>query len=220
MVRGMDRRALLGLLSGAAGLALGAAAVAVGSAFLGAIAASCALLAGAMCLVVAGRLQDHAKDTASLRREILQLEDALLAEEAGLGVPDGARGDRICRLVQDGSGLEGLTLGQEGVLELEDLAVEALFVPVVVPQAGGDDEAHGARRQRTGGGHYAQQGRPECDRGGSQSQPGRAAKQPKQCSSVHPLDHRPSSARNQAENRLVSRPGAPRRGRRSPPSCG
>jgi len=80
MVRGMDRRALLGLLSGAAGLALGAAAVAVGSAFLGAIAASCALLAGAMCLVVAGRLQDHAKDTASLRREILQLEDALLAE--------------------------------------------------------------------------------------------------------------------------------------------
>jgi len=80
MVRGMDRRALLGLLSGAAGLALGATAVAVGSAFLGVVAAAFALIAGAMCLVVAGRLRDHAKDTESLRREILQLEDALLAE--------------------------------------------------------------------------------------------------------------------------------------------
>lgn len=80
MVRGMDRRALLGLLSGAAGLVLGAAAVAVGSALLGAVAAACALVAGAMCLVVASRLRDHHKDTESLRREILQLEDALLAE--------------------------------------------------------------------------------------------------------------------------------------------
>ena len=80
MVRGMDRRPLLGLLSGAAGLALGATAVAVGSALLGAIAASCALVAGVMCLVVAGRLRDHSKDTETLRREILQLEDALLAE--------------------------------------------------------------------------------------------------------------------------------------------
>jgi len=76
----MDRRALVGLLSGAAGLALGATAVAVGSALLGAIAASCALVAGVMCLVVAGRLRDHSKDTETLRREILQLEDALLAE--------------------------------------------------------------------------------------------------------------------------------------------
>jgi len=76
----MDRRALLGLLSGAAGLALGAAAVAVGSALLGAVAAACALAAGAMCLVVAGRLRDQHKDAEHLRREILQLEDALLAE--------------------------------------------------------------------------------------------------------------------------------------------
>src|SRR6266404_4576309 len=38
MVKVMDRRALLGLLSGAAGLALGAAAVAVGSAVLGVVA--------------------------------------------------------------------------------------------------------------------------------------------------------------------------------------
>src|SRR5579864_4104851 len=80
MVRGMDRRALLGLLSGAAGLALGAIAVSIGSALVGAVAAACALVAGAMCLVVAGRLRDHAKDTEGLRREILQLEDALLAE--------------------------------------------------------------------------------------------------------------------------------------------
>src|SRR5205807_8728083 len=80
MVRRMDRRALVGLLSGAAGLALGATAVAVGSALLGAIAASCALVAGVMCLVVAGRLRDHSKATETLRREILQLEDALLAE--------------------------------------------------------------------------------------------------------------------------------------------
>jgi len=80
MVRGMDRRALLGLLSGAAGLALGAAAVAMGSAFLGAVAAACALVAGAMCLVVATRLRDHDRDTAHLHRQILQLEDALLAE--------------------------------------------------------------------------------------------------------------------------------------------
>src|SRR5436309_4623550 len=80
MVRGMDRRALLGLLSGAAGLALGAAAVAVGSAWLGVVAASCALVAGAMCLVVAGRLRDHDRDKQHLHRQILQLEDALLAE--------------------------------------------------------------------------------------------------------------------------------------------
>src|SRR5947199_1578474 len=80
MVRGMDRRALLGLLSGAAGLALGAAAVAVGSALLGVVAASCALVAGVMCLVVASRLRDHDRDKESLHRQILQLEDALLAE--------------------------------------------------------------------------------------------------------------------------------------------
>jgi diguanylate cyclase (GGDEF)-like protein len=80
MVWGMDRRALLGLLCGAAGLALGAAAVAVGSALLGAVAAACALAAAAMCLVVANRLRDKDKDTESLHRQILQLEDALLAE--------------------------------------------------------------------------------------------------------------------------------------------
>src|SRR5436305_9234530 len=76
----MDRRALLGLLSGAAGLALGAAAVAVGSALLGAVAAACALVAGAMCLVIASRLSDQYKDAEHLRRQILQLEYALLAE--------------------------------------------------------------------------------------------------------------------------------------------
>ncbi|MBV9410757.1 MAG: hypothetical protein JO148_04125, partial [Acidimicrobiia bacterium] len=76
----MDRRALLGLLSGAAGLALGATAVAVGSGLLGALAAACALAAGAMCLVVATRLRDHDKNTEHLQRQILQLEDALLAE--------------------------------------------------------------------------------------------------------------------------------------------
>ena len=80
MVRGMDRRALLGLLSGAAGLALGATAVAVGSPLLGVVAAACALVAAAMCIVVAHRLGDHRRDTETLRREILQLEDALLAE--------------------------------------------------------------------------------------------------------------------------------------------
>ena len=80
MVRGMDRRALLGLLSGAAGLALGAAAVALGSPLLGVVAASCALVAGVMCLFVATRLREHHRHTEALRREILQLEDALLAE--------------------------------------------------------------------------------------------------------------------------------------------
>jgi diguanylate cyclase (GGDEF)-like protein len=80
MVKRMDRRALLGLLSGAAGLALGAAAVAVGSALLGVVAAACALVAGTMCLVVAGRLRDQDRDKQGLHRQILQLEDALLAE--------------------------------------------------------------------------------------------------------------------------------------------
>ncbi|TMK88755.1 MAG: GGDEF domain-containing protein [Actinobacteria bacterium] len=79
MVRRMDRRALVGLLSGAAGLALGATAVAVGSPLLGVVAAACALVAAAMCIVVAHRLGDHRRNTDSLRREILQLEDALLA---------------------------------------------------------------------------------------------------------------------------------------------
>jgi diguanylate cyclase (GGDEF)-like protein len=80
MVKEMDRRALLGLLSGAAGLALGATAVAVGSALLGAFAAACALAAGAMCGVIATRLRDHDRDKEHLHRQILQLEDALLAE--------------------------------------------------------------------------------------------------------------------------------------------
>lgn len=80
MVWGMDRRALLGLVSGAAGLAMGATAVAVGSAFLGVVAAACALAAGTMCLVIAGRLRNRDRDTATLHRQILQLEDALLAE--------------------------------------------------------------------------------------------------------------------------------------------
>ncbi len=76
----MDRRALLGLFSGAAGLALGATAVAVGSAVLGAVAAACALVAGAVCLVMAHTLREHDQHADTLRREILQLEDALLAE--------------------------------------------------------------------------------------------------------------------------------------------
>jgi diguanylate cyclase (GGDEF)-like protein len=80
MVKVMDRRALLGLLPGAAGLALGAAAVASGSAFLGVVAAACALAAGAGCMIVAGRLREHDSTAQRLRREILQLEDALLAE--------------------------------------------------------------------------------------------------------------------------------------------
>jgi diguanylate cyclase (GGDEF)-like protein len=76
----MDRRALLGLLPAAAGLVLGGAAVAVGSALLGVVAAACALAAAAACLTVAVRLGDHDKTTEQLRREILKLEDALLAE--------------------------------------------------------------------------------------------------------------------------------------------
>jgi diguanylate cyclase (GGDEF)-like protein len=80
MVWGMDRRALLGLFSGAAGLALGAAAVVFGSALLGVVAAACAVAAGAMCLVMANRLRDQDTDKEGLHRQILQLEDALLAE--------------------------------------------------------------------------------------------------------------------------------------------
>jgi diguanylate cyclase (GGDEF)-like protein len=76
----MDRRALVGLVSGATGLALGAAAVAFGSALLGVVAAACALAAAAACVIVAGRLHERDADANSLRREILQLEDALLAE--------------------------------------------------------------------------------------------------------------------------------------------
>jgi diguanylate cyclase (GGDEF)-like protein len=76
----MDRRALFGLLSGAAGLALGAAAVALGSALLGVGAAVCALVAAALCVVVASHLREHHHAAESLRREIVQLEDALLAE--------------------------------------------------------------------------------------------------------------------------------------------
>jgi diguanylate cyclase (GGDEF)-like protein len=76
----MDRRALVGLVSGAAGLALGAAAVAFGSALLGAVAAVCALGAAAACVIVASRLQERDTAADTLRREILQLEDALLAE--------------------------------------------------------------------------------------------------------------------------------------------
>ncbi|MBV9042853.1 MAG: GGDEF domain-containing protein [Acidimicrobiia bacterium] len=76
----MDRRALLGLLSGAAGVALGAAAVTVGSALLGALAAACAVAAAGMCLVVASRLRDKDKDAEQLQRQITQLEDALMAE--------------------------------------------------------------------------------------------------------------------------------------------
>jgi len=76
----MDRRALLGLLPAAAGLVLGGAAVAAGSALLGVVAAACALAAAAGCLTVAVRLSDHTTTNDQLRREILQLEDALLAE--------------------------------------------------------------------------------------------------------------------------------------------
>src|SRR5438270_2943591 len=80
MVRGMDRRALVGLFPGAAGLALGAAAVALGSALLGVVAAVWALPAAGLCVAVASRLRQHHGTAENLRREILQLEDALLAE--------------------------------------------------------------------------------------------------------------------------------------------
>ncbi|MBV8160352.1 MAG: GGDEF domain-containing protein [Acidimicrobiia bacterium] len=76
----MDRRALLGLLTGSAGLALGATAVAVGSAMVGALAAACAVAAAAACMVVSNRLRDQHKGSERMRREIIQLEDALLAE--------------------------------------------------------------------------------------------------------------------------------------------
>src|SRR5207302_155204 len=72
MVRGMDRRALVGLFSGAAGLALGAAAVALGSALLGVVAAVCALAAAGLCAVVASRLRQHHGTAESLRRDILR----------------------------------------------------------------------------------------------------------------------------------------------------
>jgi diguanylate cyclase (GGDEF)-like protein len=80
MVTGMDKRVVLGLGSGAAGLALGAAAVAFGSAFLGVVAAVCAVSAAVACVIVAARLHDRDAAAEGLRREILQLEDALLAE--------------------------------------------------------------------------------------------------------------------------------------------
>jgi diguanylate cyclase (GGDEF)-like protein len=76
----MDRRALLGIGSGAAGLALGASAVAFGSAVVGVIAAVFALAAAAACILVTSQLREQDTATESLRREIVQLEDALLAE--------------------------------------------------------------------------------------------------------------------------------------------
>src|SRR3954470_11762894 len=76
----MDRRGLGGLGSGAAGLALGASAVAFGSAVVGVIAAVFALAAAAACVLVASQLREKDTATESLRREITQLEDALLAE--------------------------------------------------------------------------------------------------------------------------------------------
>jgi diguanylate cyclase (GGDEF)-like protein len=44
------------------------------------VAAACALAAAAACVIVAGRLHERDAAANSLRREILQLEDALLAE--------------------------------------------------------------------------------------------------------------------------------------------
>jgi len=76
----MDRRALIGIGSGAAGLALGASAVAFGSAVVGVIAAIFALAAAAACVLVTAQLRQKDTATESLRREIVQLEDALLAE--------------------------------------------------------------------------------------------------------------------------------------------
>ena len=80
MVREMDRRAVVGVLAGATGLALGAGAVAVGSAVIGVVAAACAVAAAACCVAVSNRLREHHRGSEGLRREILQLEDALLAE--------------------------------------------------------------------------------------------------------------------------------------------
>ena len=94
----MDRRALVGLFSGAAGLALGAAAVALGSALLGVVAAVCALAAAGLCVVVASRLRQHHGTAEGLRREILQLEDALLAEREAL--QDGVLPRRLVRTEQ------------------------------------------------------------------------------------------------------------------------
>src|SRR3954451_2176794 len=101
----MDRRALLGLGSGAAGLALGASAVALGSAAVGVIAAIFALAAAASCVLVASRLRDRETTTERLRREILQLEDALLAEreafEAAAELTSPAEGPAVNSGVRD-----------------------------------------------------------------------------------------------------------------------
>src|SRR5205807_7369139 len=64
--------------------------------------------------------------------------EVVLTQEAGLGVAHGARGDRLGGLVEDGGRLEGLPLGEEGVLELEDLTAQVLGGAVVLAQAGGD----------------------------------------------------------------------------------
>ncbi len=76
----MDRRALVGIGSGALGLALGASAVAFGSAVVAVVAVVFALAAAAGCVLVVSKLREQRGTTESLRREIVQLEDALLAE--------------------------------------------------------------------------------------------------------------------------------------------
>jgi diguanylate cyclase (GGDEF)-like protein len=86
MVKGMDRRVLMGIVPGLAGLALGTAGAVAASPVLALLAGACALICAAAAVSAVGALRRRDVEASELRRRIDDLEEALDAGREAIEV--------------------------------------------------------------------------------------------------------------------------------------
>ena len=86
MVKGMDRRVLMGIVPGLAGLALGTAGFVAASPVLALLAGACALISAAAAVSAVGALRGRDDVATELRERIVELEVAIDAGREALEV--------------------------------------------------------------------------------------------------------------------------------------
>ena len=86
MVKGMDRRVLMGIVPGLAGLALGTAGFVAASPVLALLAGACALISAAAAVSAVGALRGRDDEATELRERIVELEVAIDAGREALEV--------------------------------------------------------------------------------------------------------------------------------------
>jgi len=86
MVKGMDRRVLMGMVPGLVGLALGTAGFVEASPVLALLAGACALISAAAAVSAVGALRGRDDEATELRERIVELEVAIDAGREALEV--------------------------------------------------------------------------------------------------------------------------------------